>query len=119
MKKYIYTILTILILSLNINYSNAFFFNDYYYESIKWFINSPDKDDLKYIKDERTQYCEEVYLEATRRRDYTDIEVVICSDIFTIKRQQELDYKVFMLKNRWIEVYNYIKNFWKKDEWDN
>jgi hypothetical protein len=42
-------------------------------------------------------------LEATRRRDYTEIENAICSDIFAIKRQQELDYITYMLKNR--EVY--------------
>ena len=85
---------------LGIQSTNAFFLDDYYYESIKAFVSSPDKEDIKYIKDERTQYCEEVYLEATRRRDYTEIEEVICSDIFLLKRQQELDYKIYMLKNR-------------------
>jgi hypothetical protein len=43
-----------------------------------------------------------VYLIATRRRDYTDIEKLVCSDIFTIKRQEEIDYITYMFRNRGI-----------------
>ena len=82
--------------------TNAYFYNEYYNQSITNFINSPDKNDLVYIKDEATRYCEQVYLEATRRRDYTEIEIAICSDIFEIKRQEELDYINYMYRNRGI-----------------
>jgi len=43
-----------------------------------------------------------VYLEATRRREYTDTEKLVCKDIFDIKFQEELDYKTYMLRNRGI-----------------
>jgi hypothetical protein len=83
--------------------TNAFYnYNEYYWESVKAFINSPSKDELDDIVDEATRYCEQVYLEATRRREYTEIEIAICSDIFEIKRQQELDYINYMYKNRGI-----------------
>ncbi|MDD2871802.1 MAG: hypothetical protein PHS49_07480 [Candidatus Gracilibacteria bacterium] len=80
--------------------SYGYFYNDYYNESISAFINSPSEDDLDEIVDESDRYCEQVYLEATRRRDYTEIEQAICGDLFEIKRQQELDYITYMLKNR-------------------
>lgn len=82
--------------------SNAYFYNEYYWESISAFIDSPSSKDLKYIDNEVNMYCETVYLVATRRREYTDIEIAICSDIFDIKKQQELDYIMYMYKNRWI-----------------
>ncbi len=82
--------------------SYSYFCSDYYKESITSFINSPSKDDFSEIFDEKELYCEQIYLEATRRRDYTEIELNICSDIFQIKRQEELDYITYMFKNRGI-----------------
>lgn len=77
-----------------------YFYNDYYKESINAFINSPSAEELYDIVDESDRYCEQVYLEATRRRDYTEIENAICWDLFAVKRQEELDYVTYMLKNR-------------------
>ncbi|MDP2090879.1 MAG: hypothetical protein Q8K30_04755 [Candidatus Gracilibacteria bacterium] len=80
--------------------SYGYFYNNYYKESINAFINSPDQDDLYEIVDESDRYCEQVYLEATRRREYSEIENAICGDLFAVKKQEELDYVTYMLKNR-------------------
>lgn len=100
MKKII--LVTILFLIFFNNSFSDYSYNDYYKESLYYFINSPDKKDLEYIIDDTNRYCEQVYLEATRRREYTEIELAICSDLFAIKRQQELDYIMYMFNNRWI-----------------
>jgi len=81
----------------------VFWEDDWYYkESIDAFINSPSLEDLDKIQDENTRYCEQVYLEATRRRDYTKEELNKCSKIFEIKKQQEIDYINYSLSNRGI-----------------
>jgi len=91
----------ILIITLSISSVDAY--NDNYYaESISKFINSPDFSDLEKIEDNRIKNCEKVYLEATRRRDYTEAEKLVCSDIFRIKMQEELDYITYSLRNRGI-----------------
>ncbi len=69
--------------------------------TMRGFITSPNKYTLGMIKDYRLRYCEEVYLEATRRREYTTYEEIVCGDIFEIKRQQELDYIRNVLEDRW------------------
>ena len=69
--------------------------------TMMWFISSPNKFTLSFIKDYKLRYCEKIYLEATRRRDYTKYEEIICGDIFELKRQQELDYIRKVLKKRW------------------
>ena len=66
---------------LSFNWVNAFVYNDYYSESINNFINSPSKIDLDSIENKTTRLCERIYLEATRRRDYTENELTLCSDI--------------------------------------
>ncbi len=101
MKK-ISLIFTFLLLSLSFYSANAYFYSDYYWESIKWFINSPSEADLENIENTRIQNCERIYLEATRRRDYTEAELLVCSDIFKVNMQEELDYKIYMLRNRGI-----------------
>ena len=45
-------------------------------------------------------YCEQVYLEATRRRDYTEYEMNVCWDHFTEKNNEEIAYMKYMLNNR-------------------
>jgi hypothetical protein len=76
--------------------------NEYYNESVDAFINSPSAFQLEEIKDKNTRYCEQVYLEATRRREYTEEELELCSELFSIKRQQELDYMNYVFWNRGI-----------------
>lgn len=85
-------------------FTNAYseFDNEYYKESVKAFINSPSEFQIEKIKDKVTKYCEKVYLVATRRREYTEIELELCSDIFKIKNQQEIDYMNYALWNRGI-----------------
>jgi hypothetical protein len=101
MKK-ISLIFTFLLLSLSFYSTNAYFYSDYYWESINWFINSPSQEDLENIENTRIRNCEKVYLEASRRRDFTEAELLVCSDIFITKMQEELDYKTYMLRNRGI-----------------
>jgi hypothetical protein len=45
-------------------------------------------------------YCEQVYLEATRRRDYTDNEIILCWEYFTMKNNEEKAYMNYMFNNR-------------------
>ena len=102
MKKFILLVTFIFFLFNNITVNALYYYSPYYWESIESFISSPSYTDLLSIKDEATLYCETVYLEATRRREYSEIENAICSDIFEIKRQQELDYITYMYRNRGI-----------------
>jgi len=99
MKAFKLLIITLIIISW-INSTNAFVLNSYYTESISRFIESPSEDDLTRIENNRLRNCEKVYLEATRRRDYTINEILICSDVFDVKRQEEIDYITYMFKNR-------------------
>lgn len=101
MKKVICSIIFTFFAFLSLN-TNAYFYSDYYPESINAFITSPNKSDLDSIENKITRHCEQVYLEATRRREYTELELKYCSDIFAIKRQQEIDYMTYMLRNRGI-----------------
>lgn len=101
MKK-IFLTLVFLIATFSFDWLNAYFYNEYYSTSITKFINSPSKVDLENIENNRIRNCERVYLEATRRREYTEIEKKLCSDIFQIKRQEELDYMYYMFRNRGI-----------------
>lgn len=81
---------------------NSYQITEYQKESIMQFINSPNIKDLINIKDEKLKYCEEVYLEANRRRSFTKSELNSCLTVFKIKRIQELLYIEYMFKNRGI-----------------
>ena len=74
-------------------------------EEVYSFILSADLVDIPYLSDEdNLQYCAETYLEATRRRDYTQTEINTCGDYFELKHQEEIAYKAYMLNNR--ELFN-------------
>lgn len=45
-------------------------------------------------------YCEQVYLEATRRRAYSESEVNQCWKYFEKKNKEEMAYMQYMLNNR-------------------
>lgn len=79
--------------------SNWFYDNS---ESIKRFINSPSYSELEYLKDLEIKYCEEVFLDAYRRRDFSEEENFVCRDIFSQKIEDELNYKKSVLKERWV-----------------
>lgn len=103
MKKIFLTFIFIISIFFNTTVNSTYYFySNYYWESIEAFISSPNKNDLSNISNQLLEFCETIYLEATRRREYTDLETAICSEIFEIKRQQELDYINYMYKNRWI-----------------
>lgn len=75
---------------------------DYLAESINRFVNSPSAWDLEKIEDEFTRYCEQIFLEAYRRRDFTEEENLICSDFFAKKIEDELNYMKKVFSERWI-----------------
>lgn len=102
MKKILLFITFFFLILLNNSANALYYYSDYYWESIDSFISSSSYNDLLSIDDEVTRYCETIYLIATRRREYTEIETAICSDIFEAKKQQELDYITYMLRNRGI-----------------
>lgn len=94
-------ILSLAILSL-LSFSNAFADydnnldqNPVFMENVYDFINTNDISDSIQL-----WYCEEVYLEATRRREYTQNEFDICWEYFTQKNNQEKAYMYYMLNNR-------------------
>ena len=80
----------------------ANFDEEYYETSIDEFVNSPSEFQIEEIEDETSKYCELVYLEATRRREYTSEEIELCWELFEVKKQQELDYINYTLWKRWI-----------------
>lgn len=71
-------------------------------ESILRFENSPSYSDLEKITDEKNRFCEEIFLDAYRRRDFTEEENKICSDIFEQKIEDELNYMKAVFSARWI-----------------
>jgi len=101
MKKLI-LLITFFVLIITSIQTNAYHSSEYYITSVKAVIDSPNLKDLWKIKNKVIKHCEQVYLEASRRREYTELELKYCSDVFEIKRQQELDYMTYMLKNRGI-----------------
>lgn len=95
MKKIFVFIFSLVILS-SFSYAN---FDE---ESADRFINSPSFSDLEFITDEKVKFCEEIFLEAYRRRDFTEVENSICSDFFAKKIEDELNYKKQVLFERWV-----------------
>jgi uncharacterized membrane protein len=81
-----------LIFSLLFSSTNAMNYNN----SITSFINSPSFVELDSIEDNKLRYCEEVYLEASRRREFTRMETRICKEIFISKIEAELNYKKYV-----------------------
>ena len=71
-------------------------------ESIDRFINSPSYEKLQFITDERQRFCEETFLDAYRRREFSEEENLICSDIFERKIEDELNYKKQVFSERWV-----------------
>jgi len=77
-------------------------FDIYEQEWIDAFINSVNGDEYDAIEWNKNRYCEEVYLEANRRRDFTQEELGLWRDIFSIKNEQEINYMRQVLWERWI-----------------
>jgi len=99
MKK-IFLIITLISILFTFNtsfseYNSELDSNPVFMEEVYNFINTADITD--WIK---LSYCEEVYLEATRRREYTEYENNTCWDYFIQKNNEEKAYKFYMFNNR-------------------
>ena len=70
---------------------------DYFSESVARFISSPNFEQI-----EKIEFCEEAFLDGYRRREFTEMENLICSDFFAQKIEDELNYKKQVLWERWI-----------------
>lgn len=79
------------------------FVNTYCYDNFGEFINSPNRDDLVNIVDNDIRYCEQIFLEAYMRREFTIEENEKCRNIFARKIEAEMNYKYQMLFER--EIY--------------
>ena len=75
----------------------------YLQESINRFIHSPNAEEIAKISDWKKRYCEQVYLEANHRREYTQEELYVCRDIFAIKNEDEINYMRYVLGERGVE----------------
>lgn len=75
---------------------------DFESEAIDSFINSPSFEDLDKIEDPKIRFCEETYLEAYMRREFTEKENKICGDFFVKKMEAEYLFKKKVLEERWI-----------------
>lgn len=98
MKKIVITLFVLLnIFSTNLysDYDSNLDSNPVFMEDVYNFINTPDSSDWL-----KLSYCEQVYLEATRRREYTQNELEICWEYFIQKNNQEKAYMYYMLNNR-------------------
>lgn len=98
MKKIIITLFVLLnIFSTNLysDYDSNLDLDPVFMENVYNFINTSDITDWSELS-----YCEQVYLEATRRRDYTDNEIILCWEYFTMKNNEEKAYMYYMFNNR-------------------
>ena len=99
MKKILFIFLS-LILWVSHAFSYAFDEDTYLQNSIQNFINSPSASEIENIQDPKQRYCEQVYLEASHRRSYTQQELSVCRDIFSIKNEDESNYMRYVLGER-------------------
>jgi len=49
--------------------------------------------EIEKIEDPKIRFCEEAFLDGYRRREFTEMENLICSDFFAQKIEDELNYK--------------------------
>lgn len=91
-------ILTTLVFFLTISNTNAGYFSD----SVKNFINSPSVLELNSIEDEKMQYCEQIFLEAYMRREFSENENIVCGDVFSKKIEDNLNYMKYVYSKRGI-----------------
>ncbi|MDR1945271.1 MAG: hypothetical protein LBQ59_04330 [Candidatus Peribacteria bacterium] len=77
--------------------------DDYLQDSIEYFKNAPSFADLEKIEDEHLRYCEEIFLMAYMRREFTEEENNECRELFARRIEAEYNYKKYVLENR--EVY--------------
>ena len=69
-------------------------------DSINRFKNSVSASELSSIEDKKTRVCEEIFLRAFMRREFTDKENLVCSDIFESKIEDQMNFMRYTLENR-------------------
>lgn len=93
MKKIIsYIIMTVFSLPIVVSADEDYFFDG--------FENSPNTYEMRLIRNEKTRYCEQIYLEAMRRRAFTNEEINYCKNIFIKRIKEELEYKRRVMQER-------------------
>lgn len=73
---------------------------DYYKDSISSFVNSISQNEISSIENLKLRFCEETFLKAYMRRDFTKDENTICRDIFTQKIEAEMNYMRYVFDER-------------------
>jgi len=73
---------------------------DYNTDSVNSFKNSISAYELNSIEDKKTRVCEEIFLRAFMRREFTDKENLVCSDIFEVKIEAQMNFMRYVLENR-------------------
>lgn len=66
------------------------------------FINAPSGEDLEKITDTKLRYCEETFLKAYMRRDFTNEENEKCREVFARRIEAEMNFKNKVFSERWI-----------------
>jgi len=85
-----FVLLSIYFLLLIINYTS---FSYSVNEQINSFVNSPSLSDIDKISDKKLRVCQQVFLEAFMRREFTDNENLLCSDIFERNIEAIIEYE--------------------------
>lgn len=91
----LFILLSLFTIPVNAEYNQELNSDPVFMEDVYNFINTSDTTDWVALS-----YCEQVYLEATRRRDYTDNEIILCWNYFTKKNNEEKAYMQYMFNNR-------------------
>jgi hypothetical protein len=98
MKKIIFTVFILLAFSFQLSAT----FADYIQEQVEYFKNAPSFTDLEKIENKHLRYCEEVFLMAYMRRNFTEKENNECRELFAKRIEAEMIYKNYVLENRGI-----------------
>lgn len=101
MKKILSIVVALFIFSANAIAEDSFDYSNYQVDSSpESFLNAPSAEDLKKITDPHLRYCEEVFLKAYMRREFTEEENELCRDLFAMRIESELNFKKQALQNR-------------------
>lgn len=94
-KLLLFVTLTFSVFTTSAQYNEKLNTNPVFMEQVYSFISTDDISTTDSLN-----YCEQVYLQATRRREYTELEVIKCWDYFIQKNNEEKAYMEYMFNNR-------------------
>ena len=90
MKKILSIVVALFIFSANAIAEDSFDYSNYQVDSSpESFLNAPSAEDLKKITDPHLRYCEEVFLKAYMRREFTEEENELCRDWWKKKSEDK------------------------------